>query len=194
MSINKSKIFFIISFVVIVIAVLNLAIYLEYQRQVKGGGEPIEPAAAAEMAISTDKTNYQKSEPVEITIINRSSNEIKDNSGSSSVSLNARDYMGANYGVAVIEQFIQGRWVAVEPVWRCAGPCYTACYSDQAIPSGEELRFTWRQDMLLCYYDERNPEPRMAEPGRYRITSAKWINKINDYQLVHSNEFQILDN
>jgi len=172
----------IILFVIVLIALL---IFVK-PKQVS----EIKPVSAAKLIITTDKTEYKREEIVKIIITSSSEYPVVQQTFSSSEVKYSR-YLGDNYGIGLIEKFVAGEWVAIEPVWRCSNSCFAECKSDHSIEPGKSGVFEWRQTVLNCDSQNRIEEVESAGPGRYRISSGFWNEDERKNEVIYSNEFVI---
>jgi len=188
---KNNKFFAGLIIVIIAVVVLDVMVYAVYKGMSNQSGPnlKINSVQAASMAIKTDKLNYIQGEEVVVTVINASSKPIREND-EEAVTVNGAPNLGKNYGVALIEKYDNGGWLAIEPLWRCDAPCDELCPEIQAIKSGEIKIFTWDQTRKLCQGDGVDIKIANAGAGRYRVTSAI-LNLSGAYKMIHSKEFVI---
>ncbi len=173
------------------IFLLILLVFLEWGLLRKRNYESlVKPISASKLNISTDKCEYKLSEPVKIYITNSAKNPVVQQA-TSSINIKSKRFLGNNYGVGLIEKWEDGAWMAVEPVWRCGGSCFTECKYSQPIQPGEKSGFIWPQTILICDIFNHSEEVRQAEAGKYRATSAVWSDMERKYKIIYSNEFII---
>lgn len=146
------------------------------------------------LEISTDKNFYRPSEPVLITINNNTaSSSVKQQPGQLvRGQIVARKYFGRNYGVGLIEKFVNNIWLAAEPILRCGRSCFTKCESgDISIGATQENAYSWDQSLFVCDYVQKTENTVWSGPGRYRVTAALWSEEKQAIELCHSGEFTI---
>ena len=100
-------------------------------------------------------------------------------------------YLGENYGVGMIEKYSNGKWLAIEPVWRCDNECYLGCNVNRQLDPEEARTFYWAQTVVLCYGHQKEEELQSAGPGDYRISSVVFDQELNMYKTIYSDEFVI---
>lgn len=184
---------FIIGLIIVIIAVvaLDVLVYAVYKGMSvqPGMSLKINSAKAKSMSIKTDKLNYAPGEEIAVTVVNASDRLIRENSGDV-VTVNGAPNLGKNYGVALIEKYDNGGWLAIEPLWRCDAPCNEPCPKTQAIKPGETKIFIWDQTRKLCQNADKDIKTVNAGVGRYRISSAV-LGLSGVYKMIHSKEFII---
>jgi hypothetical protein len=149
-----------------------------------------EERLSSEVTITTDKQEYEQGEEVKVTIINGLEYPIvlqpilPDK-------LKSIKFLGENYGIGLIEKFDKETWVGIEPVWRCENSCFAECKYKHSFEPGEKRVFEWNQKILICDKIDRTEKVKDAEAGRYRISSAVWLDEEQNYKMIYSNEFTI---
>lgn len=188
---RKQGVWLIWGLVALTLAVVNvLIIFGSAEPTEEESGSVILPVEASNMAIQTNKLTYQRGEMVKITITNQAESVMAEQT-ESFINVRTLGNLGKNYGVGLIEQYNDGVWSAVEPIWRCAEACYSPCADLRTIEPGEKVDFLWPQTRLICHGQARNEKISLVPAGRYRITSALWNDEIGDYEQVYSNDFWI---
>lgn len=195
---KKRKTSFNFLFGALIIAAVGLFALIEYSMFNKADKKPIvKPALAAKLIIATSKAEYKPSETVKIIMTNIAKNSIVEQPDSSVDVMSVR-YLGKNYGVGLIEKFVgdsrpdgSADWIAIEPVWRCGDSCFAECKNDYSIKPKEKRVFSWKQTMLICDQSKRTEKIKPAGAGKYRISSAIWLDAKQAHKIIHSNEFII---
>jgi len=182
----------IIGFVLVPLAFVNLIIYFFWSRpELKISDLATQKAVSAgPLIIKTDKDKYAPGELVKISYSNQALKAIAEAS-STGLSIDSYRFLGNNYGVGLIEKFIEGKWLAIEPVWRCNLDCFSPCREERRIPQAAQKVFYWKQTMLVCSNLGEKDQVVNVEPGLYRVVSAVWDEKLRDYKMIHSNQFDI---
>lgn len=173
---HNKKLFWII---IVLLAVLILLIYFIVHKQEKIG-----------ISINTDKTEYKIGETIKITIKNNLESAIVPTILSDP---EHKKIFGESYGIGMIEKFEDGKWIGIEPVWRCENSCFSECMYNHAIESHEKRVFEWNQTILICNKEDRMERVEYAETGKYRISSNVWTKEKQAYETIYSNEFIIKD-
>lgn len=144
------------------------------------------------LSIETDKQRYQAGETVEIVFVNNGGSYLEESEASSTYP-SLPNFSGNNYGVGFVENYRNGSWVSVEPVWRCNDSCTEKCDFNQLIKPETEKIFKWRQTILTCQGFDKVAEISQAKAGKYRISTEVWSDELNAIRTVYSNEFIIID-
>ncbi|MCK4729692.1 MAG: hypothetical protein KAT28_00085 [Candidatus Aenigmarchaeota archaeon] len=144
-----------------------------------------------EVTITTDKTEYEQGETVEITIMNSLDFPIIPQAILPDKTKYIK-FLGENYGIGFIERFEEGTWIGVEPIWRCGNSCFVECNYKHLFEPGEKRVFEWNQTILICDKVNRTEKVKVVGAGKYRIGSAVWLGQDAEiYKTIYSNEFTI---
>jgi len=143
--------------------------------------------AKQQVAITTDKIEYEQGEAVKITITNNLGHSIVPHARSDDYSV----YYGENYGIGFIERFKNGTWSKIEPLWRCGNSCFAECKYKSSFEPGEERVFEWNQTRFACDKSNFSEKVEKAGAGRHRISSDVWVSEKEGYEIIYSNEFMI---
>jgi hypothetical protein len=189
---RKVNILLVISTVFLSLVFISFIIYIIWPNQ----GIRVEDltarreASAGPLIIQTDKNKYSQGEIVKISYSNQAFTAMAE-ATSTELSIESSRFLGNNYGVGLIEQYFNGQWLAIEPVWRCSLDCFSPCREDRKIPSSSMKTFYWKQTKLVCPGSGDEAITVNVDPGRYRIVSAAWDSGVNDYKMIYSNQFEI---
>ncbi len=176
-----------ISILVILFAIILIALLIFVNpKQVS----EIKPVSAEKLIITTDKIEYKQGETVKIIITSSSKYPVVQQTFSSFEAKYAK-YLGENYGIGLIEKFVQREWVVIEPVWRCDNSCFAECKYDHSIEPGQSRIFEWQQTILNCDSQNRIEEVENAGTGRYKISSGFWDEVKQKNNMIYSNVFVI---
>lgn len=149
----------------------------------------VNEAKADGLSIETGKSAYSLGEKVEVKLSNYSDALLTEDF-EPVVEVSARENLGKNYGVAMVEQRMSDFWVAVEPLWRCGGDCLKPCEQKNLIEPQITHTFFWDQQLQICQGEDQS-SVKAAEPGEYRISAASMDRETGQTQVVYSNIFII---
>lgn len=186
---KSNKFFAGLIIVVIAIVILDVAVYAVY----KGFSQAtpnlkLNSAQASSMSIKTNKLSYTLDEAVMVTIINSGVKPMVENE-TEEITVKGAPSLGKNYGVALIEKYVEDGWLAIEALWRCDSACMNPCAKTQAIKPGENKKFSWDQKRQLCQSNGETVSSGVG-PGQYRISSAV-LQSNGGHKLINSEEFII---
>jgi len=179
----------IIVIVVSLITLLNLVVFL-YGTSFKDVNYSVKSVSAAKMLINTDKIEYFSGETVEIKIINSADRVIVEQKKAPIIANYERN-LGKNFGVGVIEKYVNNSWLVVEAIWRCNSSCYEECIYGDYIKPTESKTFNWNQKLTICDMLNHNEETLDTGAGKYRVSVAMYDDSKRKHIIFHSNEFII---
>src|SRR3989339_1675922 len=163
-------------FILITVVICAEFIVVEWTMFERLRTKPVQREAPQRLRITTDKVLYRPGEPVLITINNAASSSVRQQPGNLvRGKVTTRKYFGRNYGVGLIEKFVNNMWLAAEPILRCGQSCFTKCEDgDISIGATKENDYSWDQSLFVCDYAKKAESTVWCGPGRYRVTAAVW--------------------
>jgi len=150
--------------------------------------KPVYIRSEPEVSITTDKKEYASGETVKITITNNCAFPVFNVDRNKTISDSDSDGT-RRMGWGFIEKFRNGVWLRVEPLWRCAGACFSRCPmgadffilspkgmfpggvmpGDKGPTHGDFIRLEWEQSQVICIPKETK---KAVSSGKYRVVST----------------------
>lgn len=173
LSLTMPKMIMIVSLIVCVGALIGAVGYLAMHKT-QTNIPTVNPPIKSEVVVSTDKTEYEQEDSVEITVTNNFKQSIFSVAASSTPEFSIKN---------IEKQKSDGTWEEL-PIYNCSWPeCYTEVEGVE-IKSGELEKFSWKP---MTYINEKNIN---IEQGLYRLNLEYQI-KDKEWKTVYSNEFTI---
>jgi len=177
-------------------------IWNEYFRPVPISGTPSLPKISV-VTITTDKTEYEQGEMVNITMFNTLDHPTVVLSSSFSLDETKRKSYGQGAFLGFLEKFKNGIWIKITPLERMFFKkiifvdinftwdqpditCEKSGYNGK-FESKEERIFMWNQKILICDLIDNTQKIEQVNIGKYRITTE--ID--GGEKTIFSNEFTI---